>query len=146
MTTGRINQVCRMLPRHVQPHGSTARRGSVAKVQEFTQLGRTFASEQMLPKPKELYNLTLKQALPKHPQVAGCKKQKLPANTQITAHCQEAAQYPMSINDHKDTRGKSLEIRCCTKTCPTICRCPISGTPSAGTSQLSRQSQLHPEE
>ena len=51
----------------------------------------------------ELHNLTLKQAVPRRPQVAERKKQKLPANTQRTARCQEVAQYPMSIDDHKDT-------------------------------------------
>jgi hypothetical protein len=89
--------------------------------------------------------LTLKRAVPKHPQVAERMKQKLPADTQRTARCQEVAQYPMSIDDHKDTLRLIFTDSPLYQTCPTTCRCPISGTPSCETSKQSRQSKPHPE-
>merc|ERR1711959_403497 len=105
MTTGRINQVCHVLLRHVQPqaydHGSARPSSKSAKVHISHQ--RRLQDEA----PPSKRNLQLDTS---EPHLSTVRKTALRCKPQVhtqRAVCHQAvAQYPESFNDHKETHRR----------------------------------------
>ena len=110
MTTGRINQVCQMLPKSKLPHGTMALNGSAAKMQLFASHNSALNKE-TLPSKRNLQldanklhiSTIIKKAL----------MQQQPARTQSLCVIKQN-QYPISFNDHKETRWQAKRQCHCT--------------------------------
>ena len=109
MTTGRINQVCQMLLRYMQPHGTM---GHMAQQQKCicSQLTKQCLNTSNA-SARRTHNLT-PASFTLAPSSMTMLKHKPPAHTQKAACHQAVAQYPESFNDHKETHWQAPSRNC----------------------------------
>ena len=121
MTTGRINQVCQMLPKTVQPHATTWHGTAPAakSTQSCSQLtSAVLETKQALPSKR---NSPL-DANRRHQQLSEDSAQHhLPAHAWIP-HAIKQSQYPKSSNDHNGQCGTQVLLH-------TVCLVPLNYAP-----------------
>ena len=120
MTTGRINQVCLVLPSSRQSHETMVLHGSAAKVQRFASHVAILEIQALL---SELKLTTWHQHTSlRHNTKAAAPKQELLASTQKAVCYQAVAQYPESFSNHKVT------LRHLQRSCHCTCAVAISSS------------------